>query len=521
VEGFFPSIDGAMTVTSVLPDPNSDPSGPTFNQNVKSSYKFSLQINSNSFFDVTSTGLCGKNVPCGGWVQFVYMMRLDGSADLYNQYWFWDKIHNNTYCAEAPTTKTAPDTTDIARWKPADQGCYGNSPTINIASQPGKTPIDILKSIRLQGISEGENDHIIVYYEDKAYDSKPFKSPFGKLLSQNWTSAEFNIFGGTSNAPMAKFNIETNIATTLNVKTIVHNNTSNAPTCKLGGTTFEQNNLDLLAGTCSTTAGAAPSITFWESNVPHITVTPNAETGGAISPSTIVELLPGWTAKFTVMPDAGYYIQSVSGCNGSQLSGSSNSMVYQTGPVTANCTVKATFTKTPGTSTGTSPPTYKVTPLVNVAGRGTVSPSDPQQVASGKTVAFKMTPNPGYAIDTVGANGCPGSFTAGNTAGATYTTQGITANCSVTAVFVPTYTVTANQASGGVIDPSGNLSTPSGRPRTFTLTPNSGYYLQNITAPLDSGCYKGTWDGSKKPIYTYTTGPITASCSITPTFSKN
>jgi hypothetical protein len=134
-------------------------------------------------------------------------------------------------------------------------------------------------------------------------------------LSQNWTAAEFNIFGGTGKAPLAKFNA----GSTLNVKAIVNNNASNAPDCKIDGTTFEQNNLDLLENSCSPTGGTEPSITFWESNIPQIKITPNAGTGGKIDPSKAVGLLPGWTQTFTVTSDAGYYIQSVSGCGGSQL----------------------------------------------------------------------------------------------------------------------------------------------------------------------------------------------------------
>ena len=69
------------------------------------------------------------------------------------------------------------------------------------------------------------------------------------------------------------------------------------------------------------------------------TVTSSAGTGGMISPSGSVSVVPGTTQSFTVMPNSGYKVASVSGCGGTWNGGNS----YTTGPVTANCTVSATF----------------------------------------------------------------------------------------------------------------------------------------------------------------------------------
>jgi len=69
------------------------------------------------------------------------------------------------------------------------------------------------------------------------------------------------------------------------------------------------------------------------------TVTPVAGTGGGISPNTVQHVNSGSTATFTVSANTGYFIDTVTGCNGS-LTGNT----YVTGAITANCTVTANFT---------------------------------------------------------------------------------------------------------------------------------------------------------------------------------
>jgi hypothetical protein len=70
-------------------------------------------------------------------------------------------------------------------------------------------------------------------------------------------------------------------------------------------------------------------------------VTATAGPGGSISPpSRTVEA--GATASFTVTPNSGYQIAAVTGCGGS-LDGTT----YFTGPITANCTVSASFALVP------------------------------------------------------------------------------------------------------------------------------------------------------------------------------
>jgi glucose/arabinose dehydrogenase len=68
------------------------------------------------------------------------------------------------------------------------------------------------------------------------------------------------------------------------------------------------------------------------------TVTPDAGPGGTLSPSVAQTVPQGDTVAFIVAPDSGYVIDSVDGCGGG-LAGNT----YTTAPITADCTVSATF----------------------------------------------------------------------------------------------------------------------------------------------------------------------------------
>ncbi|HEX7769691.1 MAG TPA: S8 family serine peptidase, partial [Dokdonella sp.] len=80
---------------------------------------------------------------------------------------------------------------------------------------------------------------------------------------------------------------------------------------------------------------------------------------------------------------------------------------------------------------------HTVTPSVGTPS-GTISPSTPQSVADGATTQFTLTPAAGFQIDNVGGT-CGGSL-----AGNVYTTNAITADCTVIANF---------ETSGGGTDP--------------------------------------------------------------------
>ena len=81
------------------------------------------------------------------------------------------------------------------------------------------------------------------------------------------------------------------------------------------------------------------------------------------------------------------------------------------------------YSVTIGSGGGT---TYTVTP--SAGANGSISPNTPQTVSSGTTTAFTVTPNGGYAASVGGT--CGGSLV-----GTTYTTNSISADCTVSATF--------------------------------------------------------------------------------------
>ena len=306
------------------------------------------------------------------------------------------------------------------------------------------------------------------------------------------------------------------------------------------------------------------------------------------------------TPSFTVSPGAGWVVQSVTGCGGS-LSGST----YTTGAVTANCSVSATFVaivngacgadhgtsslaapsaalctagtasavvsgnashdwscagaNTGATASCSATRLYSVSSSV-ASGTGTISAS--QNVAYNATPSFTVTPGAGWVIQSV--TGCGGSLS-----GSTYTTNAVTANCSVSATFVaivngacgahhataqvvaPTalcgsgtasavtaantswswscagahtgtdaqctaqrhYRVTTSATAGGTIAATRDvnyLETPA-----FTVTPAAGHLVQSV-----SGC-GGAFAGTPLAGGTYTAAPVTASCAIAASFVGN
>jgi len=217
----------------------------------------------------------------------------------------------------------------------------------------------------------------------------------------------------------------------------------------------------------------------------YFTVTGTAGPGGSISPQT-QQVKLNERGNLTVTPAVGFVINSVSGCD--VIPGQNN--VYTTGPITANCTVSASFQLT-HTVTATAGP------------GGTISPGT-VDVADGNTATFQVTPNAGFSIASV--SGCNGTLGQNGV----YTTGVITANCFVNANFQQntptTYVVSTSAGPGGTIAPTSRVVN-DGTTTTFTVTPDVNFAIQSVT-----GC-QGSLDAN-----TYTTGPITGDCTVVASF---
>ena len=162
------------------------------------------------------------------------------------------------------------------------------------------------------------------------------------------------------------------------------------------------------------------------------TVTPSAGSGGSISPSTPQTVNYNGTTSFTITPNAGYNIASVTGCGGSLAGGT-----YTTGPITGNCSVTTSF----------SPITYTIT--ATGGANGGITPSGTVSVNYGASQTFNIAPNKDNRIVSVVVDGVSQG------AISSYTFTNVTTNHTISVNFTMTSCVfgaTGITMSGGYVD---------------------------------------------------------------------
>lgn len=245
----------------------------------------------------------------------------------------------------------------------------------------------------------------------------------------------------------------------------------------------------------------------------------HAGDGGNIGPFTQAAR-HGETMQFTVTPNVGYHISSVTGCGITHHRSSSvaevkkkaggsdilAAEVYMTEPVTADCSVKAEF----------APDSLVVRP--SSGEHGSISPSMPQKVGYNGTVRFTIQADAEYHIESVsgcGGNDYPdaGKSKTGRKVKAlteySYTTGKITRGCTVTAKFaIDTYTVTPKAERHGSLEPSTPQSVGRSEMISFTITPDPGYHIASV-----SGC-GGEFISEDE----FVTGFVTEDCAVSAAF---
>jgi len=213
-----------------------------------------------------------------------------------------------------------------------------------------------------------------------------------------------------------------------------------------------------------------------------ITVPGTAGDGGTISPTsqTVAE---GDQTSFTLTPDTGFRIETVSGCGGT-LDGTT----YTTGVITESCTVEASFL----------PKTYGVS--ATAGNGGTITPTS-VTVDPGKTATFTVTPNAGFSFHTV--SGCGGTLE-----GMEYTTAPIFAECTVNAEFATIAELLSGEYVRGLMRSPKNI--------VFTDSTSLIFDVEGFDADITKDAFigrtcllQGVLDGSAFPL----SGSGTFECS--------
>ena len=134
---------------------------------------------------------------------------------------------------------------------------------------------------------------------------------------------------------------------------------------------------------------------------------------------------------------------------------------------------------------------------------GSISPAGTVTVDRGEDQRFTITPNAGYVIDKVLVDGVDQGPVG------SYTFQDVTEKHTISATFKEkTYDIVASAGTGGSISPAGTIQVTHGSSKTFTITPNSGFLVDDL---LVDGISKGA-------LTTYTFSNVTEAHTITASF---
>lgn len=199
--------------------------------------------------------------------------------------------------------------------------------------------------------------------------------------------------------------------------------------------------------------------TFSQTPAPSFTISASAGPGGAISPAGDVTVPQGTNATFLIRPKAGFRVASLTVDGDAQAA--ADSFTFQS--VTADHTIHAAFAPITHTISCSSGP------------GGVTDPSGSITVNQGDNLAVSIRPDEAFIIQDVVVDG------ASVGAVSSYTFANITADRSLRATFKKkTFPITANAGPGGGIDPSGTIIAQYGDTMTFTITPNTGYAVDEV-----------------------------------------
>ena len=238
------------------------------------------------------------------------------------------------------------------------------------------------------------------------------------------------------------------------------------PCYEIGNVTVNGNTVTLTNNSYTinnVTENQTINVTF---NQISYTITASAGNGGSITPNGANTVTCGGSISYSIAPADGYMISEV--LVDGQSIGSQTSYTFN--DVTEDHTISATFELIPA---------GQIVITVNADDEGgTVSPTGTQTITEGDDFPFTVTPDACYEIGSVTVNGTEVTLNANNS----YTIHNVTEEQEINVTFnLITYTIAASAENGGTISPSGDVEVNCGADASFTITPNEGYEIADVT----------------------------------------
>ena len=218
-------------------------------------------------------------------------------------------------------------------------------------------------------------------------------------------------------------------------------------------------------------------------------ITASTAENGQITPSGASAVNCGESITYNIIPNAGYYLDSL------YVDGESVIPVlsYTFSNVVENHNIRPVFAIYE----------YQITAVSNAGGAVSLSSSNVQY---GGQVTVDIIPDDCYHLDSLIVDGQSVALSE------SYTFAHVTGDHDLRAVFaIDEYTVNAVAVQNGQISPVGESIVNCGESIAYTITPNDGYHLESLLV-----------DGvSVTPTLTYTFENVNANHTILPTFALN
>jgi hypothetical protein len=222
--------------------------------------------------------------------------------------------------------------------------------------------------------------------------------------------------------------------------------------------TYSLGNTTITAQASGYTTGQTTLSTYL---IDSYTLFASAGLNGAITPNGTIAAMLGTSKLFNIAANIGYHIADVTLDNFSQGAASS----YTLSNITQPHTIVANFAIN----------TYNLS--VTQTTNGQISPGT-STINYGDTPTFTITPNEGYYITNITANGK--SIPVNSTSGQTFQFGPVTADGSLTVSFaIKKFTLQVTQVANGTITP-GTTTVSYNDSQTFTITPQNGCHIVDV-----------------------------------------